>query len=424
MSNKLIFRNINVRMIHPNVVLTAFFLIIGLNQTLAQGINFLGGNFQSAAEAAKRANKILFVEVYLTGCPHCAALAPVLEEKKVGDFFNSQFVSYKVEANSEDSKMLQQQKGITYVEFPLFFFFDPSSGQLIHQAAPTEQPSRSGAIEEVIKHGRDALDPTQRTSSYPSRFAKGDRDLGFLINYAKYTKATKDTERLWILNKEIAKQVVRPSDIESQAGFYILSRLINDIDNPMAAYFFNNLSKFKAKYPAKEVKDAGETILYYTMYGRRANDLTIADITKCRKAFVQLGLTAPVASGRTILKELEAYFRNKETAKAVARLNEYVATAPMSLAEYAYMTRLFNEKATGNSYVPSLLKWVNDGVRVAKANEKTSKLMADLYLQQSVAYQRIGKKVEAKKAIKTAVEVAQAAKVDVKPYTDQLEKVK
>lgn len=405
-------------------ILVAILFYLPINRGFAQGINFLGGTYQAAVETAKRSNKILFVEVYLTGCPHCAALAPVLEEKKVGDLFNSNFVSYKLEANSDDSKRMQQQKGITYVEFPLFFFFDPNSGQLIHQAAPTEQPNRTAAIEEVLRHGKDAIDPSQRTIAYAGRFAKGDRDLLFLVNYGKYAKATKDSERQWQINNELAKIFVKPNDLESANGFYIIQRLINDFSNPMAQYFFANLNKYKSKYPAKDVQEAGETILYYTLYGRRADELSANEVIKVRQAFMKLGLSATVANTRTILKELEAYFRAKETGKATARLNEHSMGGTLLFADYAYLVRYFNEKATDNSYVPSLIQWVNNGLKLVKPNERNKKEVADIYVEQAKAYLKIRKNAEAKKAAQAALGIAQAAKIDTKPYLDQLAKIK
>ena len=105
-----------------------------------QGIKFQEGNFSQLLTSARQQNKLLMVEIYLNGCPHCAALAPVLQEKKVGDLFNAAFVNAKIEANSTISKELQMQKGLTYPEFPLFFFFD-ANGQLVHQAAPAESPT-------------------------------------------------------------------------------------------------------------------------------------------------------------------------------------------------------------------------------------------------------------------------------------------
>lgn len=124
----------------------------------------------------------IFVEVNLTGCPHCDALAPVLEEKAVGDFYNTHFISWKTEANSKESAAFQKDKGVTYPEFPLFFFFD-ANGDLIHTSNPAEHTTRQAFIQEILAHGKTALNPLQRTGSYPARFASGDRDLISLQKY-------------------------------------------------------------------------------------------------------------------------------------------------------------------------------------------------------------------------------------------------
>ena len=391
-----------------------------------QGIVFSETNFSQMINTARQQNKIAFVEVYLNGCPHCAALAPVLQEKKVGDFWNPAFVSMKVEANSQLSKELQQAKGLTYPEFPLFFFFD-GTGALIHQAAPGEMPTRAAFIEEVIKHGKEALSPTLRTSNYANRYAKGDRDLAFLINYGKYTVATKNDSQLTQINDEIAKLVKLPSDIESQVGFYILSRLINDFKNPMAQYFFTHLSKFKihntSEYP-KAVQEAGEKIIYGTLYGKRANQLTAKEVVQMRQSMEKVGIPAKAAAQRTLLKELEAHFREKNTPAATARLNEYRKTGEMQFLDYSYLVRYFNEKATDNTYVPSLLTWSTDALKLVKPAQKNKKEVADLYLEQAKAYRRIGKKIEATKSAQEALKIAKAAQIDTQAYTQMLSKIK
>jgi hypothetical protein len=393
-----------------------------------QGIKFEDGNFSQLLNLARQQNKLLMVEIYLNGCPHCAALAPVLQEKKVGDFFNAAFVNTKIEANSTASKELQMQKGLTYPEFPLFFFFD-TNGQLIHQAAPAERPNRTEFINEVLKHGNEALTPALRTSNYPARFAKGERDINFLVNYGKYAKATKDNSRLTQIGAEIAKQFTKPADLESATGFYIISRLINDFQNPMAKHFFANLPKYKkynnAENP-KAVQDAVDGIIYTTLYGQRADKLSSAEIIAMRNVMITPATPAKVVAPRTILKELEAFFREKNTVAATNRLNEYRKLVPMQFLDYSYLVRLFNEKATDNSYVPSLITWVNDGIKLFKASDPnhTKKALADLHAEQAKAYLRIGKKVEAKKAAQEAFNIAKAANIDTKPYADTLAKIK
>lgn len=407
---------------------TLFSLVFSLLffPVFSQGIKFEEGNFQQLVNLARQQNKLLMVEVYLNGCPHCAALAPVLQEKKVGEFFNPAFVSSKIEANSPISKELQQQKGITYPEFPLFFFFD-ANGQLIHQAAPAERPNRAEFISEVIKHGNEALTPALRTGNYAARYAKGERGLEFLVNYGKYAKATKDVSRQTQIGTDFAKLLTKPADMESANGFYIISRLINDFQNPLAKHFFANLPKYQkynnAENP-KAVKDAAEAIIYNTLYGARTNSLKSSEVVAMREAMVKLGNPAKVVAPRTLLKELEAHFREKNTPAATARFNEYRKVATMDFLDYSYIVRLFNEKANDNSYVPALVGWVTDGAKLfntGNANHTKDKL-ADLHNERSKAYLKIGKKAEAKKAAQDALTIAKTTKIDTKPYTDQLAK--
>lgn len=393
-----------------------------------QGIKFEEGSFSQLLTTARQQNKLLMVEVYLNGCPHCAALAPVLQEKKVGDLFNAAFVNTKIEANSTTSKELQMQKGLTYPEFPLFFFFD-GNGQLVHQAAPAEQRDRTAFINEVLKHGNEALTPTLRTSNYAARFAKGERELNFLVNYGKYAKATKDNARQTQIANEIAKAFTKPADLESPSGFYIISRLINDFQNPMAKHFFANLPKYKKYNTAenpKAVQDAVDGIIYTTLYGQRTDKLSSAEVIAMRNAMIQMGTPAKEVAPRTLLKELEAHFREKNTAAATNRLNEYRKLVPLQFQDYSYLVRYFNEKATDNSYVPSLVNWVNEGVRSFKPTDPnhTKKALADLHAELAKAYLRVGNKAEGKKAAQEAFNVAKAANIDTKPYTDTLAKMK
>jgi hypothetical protein len=217
--------------------------------------------------------------------------------------------------------------------------------------------------------------------------------------------------------------------LESATGFYIISRLINDFQNPMAKHFIANLPKYK-KYNTAEVptavKDAVDGIIYSTLYGQRTDKLSATEVIAMRNAMIQMGTPAKVVAPRTILKELEAYFREKNTVAATNRLNEYRKLVPMQFQDYSYLVRYFNEKATDNSYVPSLVTWANEGIKSFKPSDPnhTQKALADLHADLAKAYLRIGKKVEGKKAAQDAFNVAKAANIDTKPYTDTLAKMK
>ncbi len=389
--------------------------------SFAQGIHFQEKSIDELVGQAKSQKKLVFVEIFLKGCSHCEALAPVLDEKKVGDFYNSTFVSAKYEANSPLSKELQEKKKILYSEFPLFLFFD-AHGQLIHQGTPTDKPTRPEFIQDVLRHGSDAISPATRTSGYAARYAQGERNLDFLINYAKYAKTTRDTTQLTAITQEFGKIFALPADLESPVGFFIISRFIDDLQNPMATYFFSHLDTYRTKFGAQPVQQAGESVLYQSLYGQRTNSLPSTDIVAIRKAMESLGTPAPVAAQRTILKELEAYFRENNTAAATARFNEYRTSNTLKILDYAYLMRFFNEKAPDNTYASSLVGWINDALKPIKPVAQNRAEIAELYREQSEAYWRMGQKAEGKKAAEKAVAIAKIVKEKPETYDKQLAK--
>jgi len=406
------------------ILVLLLLLIIGQNAvSQAQGIQFLEKDIDQVVAAAKQQGKLVFVEINLKGCPHCESLAPVLQEKQVGDFFNSKFVSAKYEANSLLSKALQKKKKLHYPEFPLFFFFD-ADGQLIHQAAPSDKPNRPEFIEEVLRHASDALAPATRTSGYAARYQQGDRDLDFLINYAKYAKATRDTLQSTALADEFGQVFTQPADLESPYGFYIISRFISDFNNPMAQYFFQHLEPYRTKHGVRESQQAGENILFQSLFGKNSDNLTSEEVVAMRQAMESLGIAPNVAAMRTILKELEAFFREKNTAAATVRFDGYQADNFLRTTDYAYLLRFFNEKAPDNSYAEKLITWADKALKAVKPTEQNKPEVAELHREKSEAYLRLGKKEEGRKAAEKALAVAKLAKEKTETYEKQLAKFK
>ncbi|PSL23633.1 thioredoxin family protein [Dyadobacter jiangsuensis] len=394
------------------------------SQNAGQGIRFNAGTFQQALATAQKLNKPLFVEVFLKGCPHCEALAPVLQQKAAGDYYNGRFVSWKTEANSPESAALQKLKGVKYPEFPMLFFFD-TTGALIHMATPTERATQKEFVEEIVEIGRKALDPASRTSGYAQRFEAGEHDLMFLIDYGKYCKTTGDNSSLTRVNDALAKLLTTPPDITSQAGFYVLQRLINDVDNPLSRYFFSHLDEFRGKYPAKNVQEAGEAILYHSLYGPKGDSYPAGRIIAMRHDMVRLGVPEADASARLLIKELAAHLREKNTMAAVSRFNEYRGKATtLGLADYAYITKFFNEKSSDNSYLPQMPLWAADGLRLAKPEELNTKVAAGLYYELCEAYWKMDKKAEASQNAAKALEIAKIAKDDLNRYEALINKVK
>jgi thiol-disulfide isomerase/thioredoxin len=392
--------------------------------TKTGGIDFKQGSLSNLFSLASTQRKPVFIEVFLNGCPHCEALAPVLAEKEVGDFYNGQFVSWKTEANSAESKALQKLKNVTYPEFPILFYFD-SEGNLIHMATPAEMHTRKEFIGEVIRHGKNALNPQEQTSKYDARFAAGERDLQFLVSYGKYAKAAKQETALKGINGAFAMKLTTPQDRTSQVGFYVLQRFVNDFNSPLSKYFFSHLAEYKSKYPEKEVKEAGESIIFHSLFGLDADSYKPAEIAAMREQMVHIGVPASEAASRTMLKELDAYMRLKDTKGALGVFNTYRKTSTtLSVADYAYMLKYFNEKATDNAYLSEMPVWAEAGLSIAQPQERQSKIVADLWYELAEVYSKAGQKEMAKETALKALQTAKVAKAELTRYEAQVERVK
>ncbi len=410
----------NKRVLGPLLLLAIF--IFGINKiAMAQGVRFQEKDIDQLVAEAKQQGKMVFVEIYLKGCSHCEAIAPVLEEEKVGDFFNPKFVSAKYEANTPFSKGLQEKKNLYFPEFPLFFFFD-ADGNLLHQASPSDQPTRPEFIAEVLRHANEALAPATRTSGYAARYGQGDRDPNFLLNYAKYAKTTRDTTQMTALSDEFGRVLTQPADLESPYGFYVISRYISNFQNPVAQYFFKNLATYRTKHGGPQTLQAGESILFQSLYGKNSDTLTAHEITTMRQAMESLGVAPNVAAMRTIVKELEAYFREKNTPGAVARFETYQQSNFLWTSDYAYLMRLFNEKATNLSYAAPMVRWIDEALVTLKPEEKNKAEVAEVYREQSEAYRRLGKNPEGKRAAETALTIARTLKEKTDSYDKQMAK--
>lgn len=91
--------------------------------TYAQGIIFFKGTFEEAKVKAAKENKGIFVDVYTTWCGPCKKMAKdVFPDKAVGEHFNKNFISMKLDAENEASHdFFKSYKATSY---PTYFWLD------------------------------------------------------------------------------------------------------------------------------------------------------------------------------------------------------------------------------------------------------------------------------------------------------------
>jgi thioredoxin-related protein len=116
-----------------NIVL---FLLLGMSKmALAQefGIKFEKSNWNQVLQKAKAENKIIFMDAYTSWCGPCKSMqARVFPDKKVGDFFNENFINVKVDMEQGEGPSIALKYPVR--GYPTLFFIDPKSGKIVNQA--------------------------------------------------------------------------------------------------------------------------------------------------------------------------------------------------------------------------------------------------------------------------------------------------
>lgn len=160
------------------VIILMLFVFLGTT-TFAQGVNFKDRSFAEAVKTAKKEKKLVFIDVYTSWCGPCKHMsAEIFPQPKAGEFFNANFINYKVDAEkSEDGREIAKTYGVS--AYPTFLFVN-GNGELTYRFMGAK------SVDELIVEGQKALEAfavQPQLEKFAKRFAKGERNIDFLNEY-------------------------------------------------------------------------------------------------------------------------------------------------------------------------------------------------------------------------------------------------
>lgn len=171
------------------ILLFCLYCFSGFAQEVNHGIVFYHGNWNEALEKAKKENKLIFIDFYTQWCGPCLAMAEdVFTLSFIGDFYNTNFVNCKIDA--ENGEGVELAKRYEVHSYPTYVFVDPADETVVHRSK-----SRQSA-EQFLATGQGALDPELRSDFLLQEFDKGRRDRDFLIHYIDYNASIYEREKV------------------------------------------------------------------------------------------------------------------------------------------------------------------------------------------------------------------------------------
>ena len=117
----------------------------------AQGIQFEHGDWASVKAKAQQEEKTIFIDFYTSWCGPCKMMTKnIFPLEKVGQFYNENFICYKLDAEKGEGIALAKKYGVK--AYPTYIFAD-ANGEFLHLG------TGSMPADGFIKVGKEALNP-------------------------------------------------------------------------------------------------------------------------------------------------------------------------------------------------------------------------------------------------------------------------
>lgn len=163
---------------------------------------------------AKKENKMIFVDAFTTWCGPCKYMsANIFTNEAVGQFFNKNFISVKVQMDTTSKDLTEVKRwystahdmGIKYkiIAYPTFLFFDPG-GKIVHRIVGSME------AEEFIDKSKSALDAEKQYYTLLRQFNNGKKAPDFLMKLISAAEVAYDMP---VLSKA-ANQYLSNPDID------------------------------------------------------------------------------------------------------------------------------------------------------------------------------------------------------------------
>lgn len=154
-------------------------LLVPAGNVSGQGIKFLQDEpLDKVISLAKQQHKLIFIDGYTKSCVPCKELdSKVFPLEKVGDYFNSNFISVKYDLEEPVGERVRARYKDVITGFPSLILLD-TTGRMIHKIGGYHEP------DSLINKMKAALNGTS-LSAMRARLQAGEKSLAFVQEYKK-----------------------------------------------------------------------------------------------------------------------------------------------------------------------------------------------------------------------------------------------
>lgn len=214
------------------LTLIGFFLFSLNFKAQADGIEFFTGSWDEVVAKAKKANKMIFIDAYATWCGPCKMMDKnVFVQKEAGDFYNTNFVPYKMDVDAEEGGEIFARYGGEAM--PTYLFVNADEELVFKKVGYMELP-------DFLQVGKSALEIPKLQKQYKD----GDRSPEFVKEYITAMAGTGDEGA-----KELAEKYFDElSEEELMENIGLMSEYPVSADSRGFKFMMENLEKVNEEY--------------------------------------------------------------------------------------------------------------------------------------------------------------------------------
>jgi thiol-disulfide isomerase/thioredoxin len=211
--------------------LIVFSIITFLSTCSIAQIEFEHGTLEDALAKAKQAKKPLFVDVYATWCGPCKQMAATaFVDKEVSAYYNTHFVSLKLDGEKNDGPSVMQQYAIT--AYPTLLYFN-ANGELVAKIVGGQQ------AKQLLSKGKDVAEP-EANPVYAAKkiYEKSKKKRSDLKTYVKVL-ADNEHDSLPKYASEYFRKYPE-LDLKDAVEKQVFLAAVHDYKSPLSKQFLNN----------------------------------------------------------------------------------------------------------------------------------------------------------------------------------------
>jgi thioredoxin-related protein len=363
----------------------------------AQGVSFESSEWKSILAKAKTENKIIFMDAFTVWCGPCKMMSnQTFPNKEVGDFYNRNFVSVKMDMEKGEGIDLARKYQVNL--YPTLLYID-SDGEIVHRTAGFMAPK------EFIEVGKVAIVPEKRIKGLEAKYNSGDRSPETLYAFAMAKSGAADPTASTFATEYLKTQ----GDLGTEKNMNLIMQVVNDPFSDGFQYLLKNKKLFDDKFGAQPVSSKVEQC--FTEYLTTKPDMTEIEVEKLFTSVFQADGTR-LASSYRITKAREAGDRAGFAKAAISHYKKFPSKDAEELNEVAWT---FYKVIENPKQLKTAVKWAKKSVDINDAFFNNDTLAA--------LYFKLKKKKKAIKHATKAIEFAKAAGEDFSATQTLLEDI-